>query len=893
VSYRSRDYISLAIRLLASRSLATFGKLVLILTALSLIFGVSAFAQTVVDGGLSAPPVPAILGSNILTNGNFAAGITGWSNLATCFAIDPNTLAPDGAATLKMSLSKTCDAPIAVSSQVPSGATYTFSGQMMTDGVVSATVPDAGVYVNLYGNSSSPILKGTTGWTTFVNPDVVIPSTQKATDVRLQTYDPVPTGNAWFANISVQPEIPPRLQMFLLYPNYRGLMFSDQSQAVSIDLTVTPPQGTTLSGLQVELDASDVNGNTVASQIFPAAAEFTGSLDLTALPDGTYSVVGKLEDTSGNVLMTQTPYTVVKLDASARADMNAWIDSANLAHFNDGNSHFVLGIYDTTDYSDSPAYYVNELAAIAQAPINMMINYYITNAPTQAITAYTTAMKQFGISFLPDVSGFYSGSSVWPAGVAKEFGTEDPDTLITDYVSAFNSDNTVVGYYVQDEPAITVQPETFQQYSLIKAADPAGFTLAVINQSSRVGLWRDTVDVLGVDPYPIIRDSGNDLAEVADWTRSAYQAGHGARPVWTVIQFFQADLESAWPTQQQLHDMSWMGIVEGATGLFYWEYGLRGLYEVKDPVEHAALYQELINVTTEIKSLEPVLLSPDAAVIVANSETGTVFTKTKVGSNGTRYLFAYNYTASPVTAEFTLAQPAASVIDYDTGVITAPDTSTTFSGAFQPYQAHIILISNSPPASTPIPSATSTPPATASPSGTPPPTSTATPTSTVTATRSATATATGATATKTATASPTATATAAPTATLTATLTPTKTSTATASSTATPTASPGDLSITPARLKFDAQRVGTTSRARNLKVTNGGGATVWFSAMSASGAFAQSNTCGAGLAAHYSCTISVTFSPTATGKQSGRLTLSDSASNSPQIVNSSGKGNRR
>ncbi len=72
-----------------------------------------------------------------------------------------------------------------------------------------------------------------------------------------------------------------------------------------------------------------------------------------------------------------------------------------------------------------------------------------------------------------------------------------------------------------------------------------------------------------------------------------------------------------------------MAIVEGATGLFYWSYGVRALEWVKDPVQHAALYQELIDVTTEIKSLEPVLLSPDAPVISANSAAGTVFTKTE------------------------------------------------------------------------------------------------------------------------------------------------------------------------------------------------------------------------------------------------------------------------
>ena len=229
------------------------------------------------------------------------------------------------------------------------------------------------------------------------------------------------------------------------------------------------------------------------------------------------------------------------------------------------------------------------------------------------------------------------------------------------------------------------------------------------------------MDVIGVDPYPLALASGNDIAEVADWTRAAYQAAHGARPVWTVIQFFQLTVAGAWPTQQQLHDMSWMAIVEGATGLFYWSYGVRALYDVKDPVEKAALYQELINVTTEIKSLEPVLLSPDAPVITANSAAGTVFTKTKVGADGTRYLFCYNYTAAPVTAEFTLAQPATSVLDYDTGVTCAPDSSTTFSGVFQPYQAHVFLIGDFRLA-TPVASATPSPPtptATATPTPTP------------------------------------------------------------------------------------------------------------------------------------------------------------------------------
>jgi len=885
---------------------------------------------------LTAPEVGWSLGSNLLVNGDFSQGTTGWTFSSPCFSLDPTTVAPNGAASLEMSQLATCTsfAPIAKNSlAVISGQEYTLSGELMTEDLVGSKSVD-GADFDLFGYGRSPIMTGTTDWTTTTVQHLTVPSGVNSS-VRLQTYGAVPTGSAWFANMSLQQEIPPGLQMFLLYPNYRGMMFSDQSQVASVELTVTPPAGIALSSLQVVINATDASGNIVASQtVTPELAQFTGTLDMTSLPLGVYQVAGILEDGSGNVLMAQSPYAIVKLGASLRAGMKAWIDPANLAHFIDGNPHFVLGIYDTTDYSNSSAYYVPRLAAIAQAPINMIINYYITNAQTPAITAYTTAMKQFGIAFLPDVAAFYTGLAAWPAGPAKEFGTENQDTLISDYAAAFSSDTSVVGYYVGDEPALSRQPETFTQYGLIKAADPSGFNLAVLNTPLALPAWKDTVDVLGVDAYPLAALTGNDLAEVADRTRAAYQAGYGSRPVWTVIQFFQLDLESAWPTQQQLHDMSWMAIVEGANGLFYWEYGLRGLNEVKDPVEHAALYQELINVTTEIKSLEPELLSPDAPVITENSEAGTVFTKTKLGSGGTRYLFSYNYTASPVTAEFTLAQPAASIIDYDTGVSTAPDTSTSFSATYQPYQAHVLLISDSPPAPTPIPSATPSPSATATPTGSPTPaptstatatptltaTATATRTATATATRTATATATRtatptasatrtatptatrtATATATRTATATATRTATATATRTATATATRTATATATRTATPTASatptatstPGALSISHAKLNFGDHRLGTTSSARTFKVTNHGGVAVKFTGMLVTGDFAQTNTCGASLAAHTTCAVSVTFAPTAMGKRTGNLPLQDDAANSPQVVNLSGKGNDR
>jgi hypothetical protein len=51
-----------------------------------------------------------------------------------------------------------------------------------------------------------------------------------------------------------------------------------------------------------------------------------------------------------------------------------------------------------------------------------------------------------------------------------------------------------------------------------------------------------------------------------------------------------------------------------------------------------------------------------------------------------------------------------------------------------------------------------------------------------------------------------------------------------------------------------------------------------------------SNTCAATIGAGASCTVGVTFSPTATGPVAGTLTFTDSAVTSPQVVTLSGTG---
>jgi FG-GAP-like repeat/Abnormal spindle-like microcephaly-assoc'd, ASPM-SPD-2-Hydin len=91
-------------------------------------------------------------------------------------------------------------------------------------------------------------------------------------------------------------------------------------------------------------------------------------------------------------------------------------------------------------------------------------------------------------------------------------------------------------------------------------------------------------------------------------------------------------------------------------------------------------------------------------------------------------------------------------------------------------------------------------------------------------------------------------------------------------------------------LIFKKQNVGTTSAAQSVTVTNTGKTVLGLSSMKASNQFGVTSSCGKSVRAGAKCTISVTFSPTSQGTKSGTVTIKDSASSKPMVIELSGTG---
>ncbi|MGA8299540.1 MAG: alkaline phosphatase family protein [Terriglobales bacterium] len=97
--------------------------------------------------------------------------------------------------------------------------------------------------------------------------------------------------------------------------------------------------------------------------------------------------------------------------------------------------------------------------------------------------------------------------------------------------------------------------------------------------------------------------------------------------------------------------------------------------------------------------------------------------------------------------------------------------------------------------------------------------------------------------------------------------------------------------LSPQKIAFGSQAVGTTSAPQTVTITNANSTAILIGSLISTYEFIVSgNNCPSSLAAQQSCAIQIEFSPEVTGSTTGEIYISDSDASSPQTVDVSGKG---
>ncbi len=568
---------------------------------------------------------------------------------------------------------------------------------------------------------------------------------------------------AWYDDVRLLQQGKFPLDVFMRYPNYRGMLFGDQDQTLrfqvspqeaylnarySVQSTVSGPGGvletttTSLGGLQVDAETGkpgvEIHLNT-GGQIAGAVADY-----------GTATVEFRLLDVQQGteVLPTYPSYTVLKVPGTTKPLMNVTVNPQNqivlgIPRPNDPAQNplkmpvaprFTLGVYDSGLGSVSNTTNWEQLLfdpagarRMSGLPINLYLNYYLGDTNADAINNLIATLNNHSIAYLQTGNCFSNqpaSSHNAPTGFKiDQPGTDQSFPYITQAPPS-GIGQAVGGYYTADECTADMVAGVFQQYRRLKAKDPDSMTFGALLGSADLPLWRDALDVISTDPYPMYGAEpvgGYNHGVVADWTRLAVRAVQRNRPVMTVLQFFKFDAsrssQGRWPTLDEMRNHAYMAIIEGAKGLMWWSLGDNALDTVCRNAttwctQRTDLMSRLKSVVSELAALEPVLLAPSSTAwgggvssVRLNAPAGTVFPASAIRTmvkhddrTGKNYLFAYNttpyynagVTTPSVTVQFTLPTTPQSITVY--GENRTIPASATFSDTFGPFAAHVYEI---------------------------------------------------------------------------------------------------------------------------------------------------------------------------------------------------------
>jgi Beta-propeller repeat/Abnormal spindle-like microcephaly-assoc'd, ASPM-SPD-2-Hydin len=98
------------------------------------------------------------------------------------------------------------------------------------------------------------------------------------------------------------------------------------------------------------------------------------------------------------------------------------------------------------------------------------------------------------------------------------------------------------------------------------------------------------------------------------------------------------------------------------------------------------------------------------------------------------------------------------------------------------------------------------------------------------------------------------------------------------------------VTASPTSLQFAAEAVGSTSSTQTVLLRNMGSSALSITSIGVSGDFAEFDNCGSSVAAAGSCTLTISFTPTATGARTGSVTIQDDAAGAPHSIPLSGIG---
>ncbi|MBT3381839.1 MAG: hypothetical protein HN742_08900 [Lentisphaerae bacterium] len=277
----------------------------------------------------------------------------------------------------------------------------------------------------------------------------------------------------------------------------------------------------------------------------------------------------------------------------------------------DDEAFFPVGAY--CDPSDDPA----EFSGLVEAGFNLAHSYVFEREDAYD-SLMDTARLHLNSAEKHNMKIFLGMPRGW---IRRQSNQE-----ITTYVASLMTYPALLSWYIMDEPApqdIGVQ-EIENAAQVIERIDPfhpsmVAFSTMVAGVSQNARDYIERVDIVGCDPYPLLRRKP--FGTVDEWVRNCRKMGGKDKPVWAIIEAFDADYDSGGikrgrvaqcgpvvkPTYDQMKCQVFLSLSAGADGIvFYWMS--RPRYDMKK--DAPVVWESICRLVKELRAIEPFMVTP-------------------------------------------------------------------------------------------------------------------------------------------------------------------------------------------------------------------------------------------------------------------------------------------
>lgn len=244
-------------------------------------------------------------------------------------------------------------------------------------------------------------------------------------------------------------------------------------------------------------------------------------------------------------------------------------------------------------------------AALTRFPIGI----YGVNDPK-----YLSQLKEDGF----DSFHTYSSDPILLASLAKEAKRQGMRMVVyPDKVRegdlALTRDWPIDAWYLVDEPdVLKLSSAALQGMSdKTRAWDPIRPQTFVIGQGEPAKRYAAIGDIMMMDWYPVPHKPTDSVADQADLVTAALPKG---KPFWMVVQAYDWADETKdpvkrkglrFPDHYEIRFMSYLSVLHGARGLFYFTLGKQG----KTLYDFPELWQAVARVSREMRAMRPIFES--------------------------------------------------------------------------------------------------------------------------------------------------------------------------------------------------------------------------------------------------------------------------------------------